>query len=258
MTQLAGRRIIFNGYDLTSRFGVTSVTIKEGNERIIGVSRTTVRDDLNTVVGTNEGVTSLTVELLKTKGRSSIPVPFERWELDGLLRILFVDGVSKLENDGKIYYGTFVNNGSSEYYNDVCALQLEFELASPYAYVDGIVYKKQINGMKELSLMNLSSADKDIFIDIEIMNKSDSDGTFTIENPIVKKTFKINQINSGEMVKIMGDTREIYSETTPDKNFYPYIEGDFINLIYGKNNIKITTNTLMEVTIRYQIMKVIN
>lgn len=258
MAQLGDKRIKFNGYDLFARFGVRPVSVSTGDELMVGINRSSVRDDLNTMVGFNENVTTLTIELVKFNGLTNDPIAFDKYELDELLRLLYsTNEVSKLENDGVTYYGAFVNNGTGRYYGDVEALQLEFELASPYAYVDGYVDKLFINGTREVPIMNLSNASKPVFIDIDIINNSTSSGNITIENPLTDKKLVINNIYAGEEVYVTGDTSELYSLTTPDRNLYPSMSGEFIDLAYGRNKIKITTTKEMIITIHFQLIKII-
>lgn len=258
MAQLGDKRIKFNGYDLFARFGVRPVSINTGEELMVGINRSSVRDDLNTMVGFNENITTLTIELVKFNGLTNDPIAFDKYELDELLRLLYsTNEVSKLENDGVTYYGAFVNNGTGRYYGDVEALQLEFELASPYAYVDGYVDKLFINGTREVPIMNLSNANKPVFIDIDIINNSTSSGNITIENPLTDKKLVINNIYAREEVYVTGDTSELYSLTTPDRNLYPSMSGEFIDLAYGRNKIKITTTKEMIITIHFQLIKII-
>ena len=105
--------------------------------------------------------------------------------------------------------------------------------------------------------MNLSNANKPVFIDIDIINNSTSSGNITIENPLTDKKLVINNIYAEEEVYVTGDTSELYSLTTPDRNLYPFISGEFIDLAYGRNKIKITTTQEMIITIHFQLIKII-
>ena len=253
MTQFDSLNIIVNGYDLFSRLGLKSYTIKNTSDKLYGVTRSMeTQDSLNDEVYlTNFKNTrpTLDVELAKVDNWGNTAT-FTDNDLDELARILFAQKVCKLEAGSLIYYGSFIDGTNWRNPNNEGFVCLKYELVSPYAYTVIYTDKKVITSNKIIEIMNKSNVYDYSYLDVEIKQLGTS--PIKIENITTGESIKINNIMLNEEVTVLSEYKEIFSSTNLDKNMFKNIEYNkhFLRMRYGKNRIKVTGNCIC--LFRYQ------
>jgi len=248
MTQFDSMDIFVDGYDLSQRLGFNSYTIKNSSDRLFGINRSIeVEDSLNGEVYLakfNNTRPVLDVEIARVDNWGN-PIPIKNKDLDELGRILFTNKTTKLECEGLIYYGAFVDGTSWRNTADLGFVMLKYELLSPYCYTNIRSNEKKITTERIIEITNKSNADEYCYLDVEIKQLGIS--PINITNLTTGESIVINGMALNEEVQIVSEYKEIFSTTNPTKNMYANIvyNKHFLRMKYGKNRIKVTGNCLV-------------
>lgn len=253
MAQLYGK-IRYNGY-LLNDYEVVSVG--GDNTRKFGINVSTEYED---------GIGDIQLFIKKKKERQSFeiqlfkcdklgnPLPITDKELGELSRVLFAkNDVGILENNGIIYYGCFVGEGT-QWRNSANHgyVTLNYELASPVCYSPIMLNPIRVQENKTIEIYNKSNASECIYCDIEFYLLGNT-SSITIKNLTNGEVLEINRMELNEKGIIYGDTREIVSSIDNSRNLFELSNRKFkaLELRYGRNLFKIEA-TDCKVKIIYQ------
>lgn len=152
------------------------------------------------------------------------------------------DGINILEIGGKVYYVSPTGGTLKRYSRSVSEFIIEFESSSPYAYSPVMINSIRVlsdNSPKEITITNRGN---DTYLELEV--KCVQTGTLTISNNGAE--LFINS-NAGDVIKVDGDTAEVSDYSKVAGNIR-----DSLMLIYGSNNVSISTDGDFKVVFRYQ------
>ena len=244
----------FNNID-SSRYNMYIVS-KEGNtdSREIGLNSTlNVNESYKNTIFEEKKFnrSKFTIEIAKLDTYGS-PYVISIEDYDNILRWLEHDVPLPLEVDGIIYYGCFVEYSAWNAQKGI--ITLTFEMTEKWAYSNLLRNTYIVNGSKEIKLYNKSNINKNanLNITLELYNPESEElsDTFKITSKNTDKFFELNKIVKGDKIKICGDTHEIYCINDENKNIFKNKKGDFIELLYGENEILIEGT--VKVIIEYQ------
>ena len=157
-----------------------------------------------------------------------------------------------LEVGGFIYYGCFTkcNRWDNSAYKGI--LNYTFEMSDYYCYshVMRNSYNLSDKDYMHVRLINDSNVDENE-IPIDIKFRATDNTNLIIRNLSNNKKFIQSNILSGEEIQIYGESHEIFCMNNLTKNVFKNKSGDWINLIYGQNNLKVEGNGI--ITFTYQI-----
>lgn len=245
----------FNGMS-SDMYNLSIVTTDSNNtERIFGIKKTIeTQEGINgkkIYVDEKNDTYSFGVEIMKLNQWNQV-LPMSKKEYDRIIGWLMVKGISKLEVDGLIHYGSFVS--ATEFHNPYRQgiIKLEFESIAPYSYTPIMTSNIRVVDEKIIELENKSNLNDKVYLDIHI-EKLNKIGSVEIINMKNGKKFKVNNIDVGEVIRILGDgTFEAESLTNPTRNMFKSMEYDtFPYIDYGVNKIKIIGDC--RVKIEYQM-----
>lgn len=254
----------FNGIH-SDMFGLSIVTTDSNNtERIFGVNKTIEKQngigDNFLYVGEKRNTYNFEVEIMKLNQWNNV-LPMTTKEYDRIIGWLMGgrDKIDKLEIDGLIHYGKFISG--TEFHNPYRQgiIKLEFESITAYAYTPIMTSDIRVSGEKIIELENKSNLNDKVYLDIDIEKTRASgieggavDGDVEIINLKNGKRFKVNNIEFGEVIRILGNgALEVMSLTNPARNMFKDSEYDsFPYIDYGVNRIKIIGDC--RVKIQYQ------
>lgn len=152
------------------------------------------------------------------------------------------DGVNILELGGRVYYVSPTGGTLKRHSRSLSEFTIEFESLSPYCYSPIIINSIRVlsdNSPKEISITNRGN---DTYLEIEI--ECVQAGTLTVNN---NGSELVINANVGDIIKVDGDTAEASNYTKVAGNIR-----DSLMLVYGANNITLTTDGDFKVVIRWQ------
>lgn len=246
---------IFDGFH-SDMFGVSMVSTDSNNtERIFGLnSSIETQDGIGDVkipIRRKNNTYSFAVEIMKLNQWNQV-LPMSEKEYDDIIRWLMKKEVGRLEIGGLLHYGYFKSGTEFHNPNRQGIIKLEFESVCPYAYTPIMTSNIRVLGNKTFELRNKSNLNEKVYLDIYI-EKLNSIGSVEIINLRNGNTFKINDLELGEKVKITGENcLEIESLTNPKRNLFKSAEySNFPFIDYGTNKFKIIGDCNM--VIKYQL-----
>lgn len=237
----------YNGY-VSRMYNIVLCSVDNEDEDIFGLKRSLV---------TKEGVGDIPiVQKVKTECRT-IPLtftkvtptgdtlPFTEFDLSEIKRIWFTQKKENpfvLEN-GLILYGLFVGdmkiwlNGSGYGY-----IKVDFELTKPFAYSPILINNVIVENEAIVTITNKSDCNELVYPDIYFEVVGDTTD-IRIENLNNGTVSEFKGLEKGERIRLLNENRQqIISEIDAKRNVFAKSNKEFINLLYGKNNIKITCN----------------
>lgn len=240
MAQL-NSELYVNGVNLYQQYGYKSVSITTSAERVFGAQRSVTVESRSSGVLTsyqvNKSRPSFTVELVKINKDTLKTEPISANDLRDLSRLLFKNRICKLQERNIVYYGWFIKgqnwfNSANHGY-----LTLEFELAHPYCYSPIQTEHFWVSKSKRFALTNVATADELVFPRIRIIGVQNGDVKIT--NVTNNNVITVKSVKKDEDIIIEGETREIYSQTTPTENMFDRLEytKDYLYLNYGENQV---------------------
>lgn len=152
------------------------------------------------------------------------------------------DGINILELGGKVYYVSPTGGTLKRYSRSVSEFIIEFESLSPYAYSPVMINSIRVLSDNSPKTVNIVNRGNDTYLELEV--KCVQTGTLTISNN--GEELVINA-NAGDVIKVDGDTAEVSDYSKVAGNIR-----DSLMLIYGSNNVSISTDGDFKVVFRYQ------
>lgn len=254
MAQIYDDVIRFNGINLFQRYGLMSVHIKQSEERIFGIKRSMeFQDGVGNPIFIKNKDERMTFQVELCKVARDEPTSITEEELEEIGRTLFVEGISCMESQGRLYYGAFT--GSESWFNSAKQgyLNLTFEMATPYPYSRVYIDSINVDGVKEIEVYNKSSVKGNLYIDMEFKQLGESGSLIEIRNKTNGNEMIFRNIDKNEVIQVDGeDALEIRSITNKDKNIFNDLDyNSFIKIRYGRNIIQIKGKCKMN--IKYQL-----
>lgn len=232
LSQLYDLYVVDEDMELESDLG-TSQSANLNNCALINIEKDTFTFSLKFIRKINGKIDSLDTIYL---GR-----PF----IEEITRVFFntsKDGINILEIGGKVYYVSPTSGSLKRYSRSVSEFTIEFESLSPYCYSPIMVNSIRVlsdNSPKETTITNRGN-DTHAELEVECVQA----GTLTISNNGAE--LFINS-NAGDVIKVDGDTAEVSDYSKVAGNIR-----DSLMLVYGANNITLTTDGDFKVVIRWQ------
>lgn len=232
LSQLYDLYVVDEDIELESGLGVTQ-SVNQSNGALINLEKENFTFSLKFIRKINRKVASLDGIYL---GR-----PF----MEEVTRVFYntsKDGINILEIGGKVYYVSPTSGSLKRYSRSVSEFTIEFESLSPYCYSPIMINSIRVlsdNSPKEISITNRGN---DTYLELEV--ECVSPGTLTLNNN--GEELVINA-NAGDVIKVDGDTAEASN--------YGKVAGnirDSLMLVYGANNITLTTDGDFKVVFRHQ------
>lgn len=155
------------------------------------------------------------------------------------------DGINILEIGGKVYYVSPTGGTLKRYSRSLSEFTIEFESLSPYAYSPVMINSIRVLSDNSPKTVDIVNRGNDTYAEIEI--ECVQTGTLTISNN--GEELVINS-NAGDVIKVDGDTAEVSDYSKVAGNIR-----DSLMLVYGANNITLTTDTTdgdFKVVFKYQ------
>lgn len=152
------------------------------------------------------------------------------------------DGVNILELGGKVYYVSPTSGTLKRYSRSVSEFTIEFESLSPYCYSPIIINSIRVLSDNSPKTVDIVNRGNDTYAELEV--ECVQAGTLTVNN---NGSELVINANVGDIIKVDGDTAEA--------NDYSKVSGnirDSLMLIYGSNNVSISTDGDFKVVFRYQ------
>lgn len=231
LSQLYDLYVADEDIELESDLGVTQ-SVNQNNGALINLEKDMFTFSLKFIRKINGKLASLDTIYL---GR-----PF----IEEITRVFFntsKDGINILEIGGKVYYVSPTSGSLKRYSRSVSEFTIEFESLSPYAYSPVMINSIRVlsDNSKEISITNRGN---DTYAELEV--ECVQAGTLTISNNGAE--LFINS-NAGDVIKVDGDTAEVSDYSKVAGNIR-----DSLMLVYGANNITLTTDGDFKVVFRYQ------
>lgn len=232
LSQLYDLYVVDEDIELESDLGVTQ-SVNQSNGALINLEKENFTFSLKFIRKINGKLASL--------GGIYLGRPF----MEEITRVFFntsKDGINILEIGGKVYYVSPTSGSLKRYSRSVSEFTIEFESLSPYAYSPVMINSIRVlsdNSPKEITITNRGN---DTYLELEV--KCVQTGTLTISNN--GEELVINA-NAGDVIKVDGDTAEVSDYSKVAGNIR-----DSLMLIYGSNNVSISTDGDFKVVFRYQ------
>lgn len=236
----------FNG-KRSDRFNLMLLDIEQDSyKRKVGIGRTIEEEDsigdTPLFIRTKPNSQDITIEIGKVDGGNN-PLPLTDKDMDEINRWLFVNEYKPLVIGGRVYYCIFDKTAEawSNMYNHTY-LVLSAHLQDGFVYSPINVLKVKADGEQSNFLTNISTIDKNLYIDMNILQAED-DRDIVIENKTNGSRMVIKGVKKGEEIFVYGFGREVYSLTDETHNLYNGLEyTDFVKLGYGSNKISVSGN----------------
>lgn len=152
------------------------------------------------------------------------------------------DGVNILEIGGKVYYVSPTGGTLKRYSRSVSEFTIEFESLSPYCYSPIMINSIRVLYDNSPKTVNIVNRGNDTHAELEV--ECVQTGTLTISNNGAELFINANV---GDIIKVDGDTAEASDYIKVAGNIR-----DSLMLIYGSNNVSISTDGDFKVVFRYQ------
>ncbi|MFR1823080.1 MAG: hypothetical protein ACLSXJ_06905 [Clostridium saudiense] len=232
LSQLYDLYVVDEDIELESDLGVTQ-SANLNNGALINLEKDTFTFSLKFIRKINGKLASLDGIYL---GRSFI---------EEISRVFFdtsKDGVNILELGGRVYYVSPTSGTLKRYSRSVSEFTIEFESLSPYAYSPIMVSSIRVLSDNSPKTIEITNRGNDTYLELEV--ECVQTGTLTISNN--GEELVINA-NAGDIAKVNGDTAEVSDYSKVAGNIR-----DSLMLIYGSNNVSISTDGDFKVVFRYQ------
>lgn len=232
LSQLYDLYVVDEDMELESDLGVTQ-SANLNNGALINVEKDMFTFSLKFIRKINGKLASLDGIYL---GRSFI---------EEISRVFFdtsKDGVNILELGGRVYYVSPTSGSLKRYSRSVSEFTIEFESLSPYAYSPVMINSIRVLSDNSPKTVNIVNRGNDTYAEIEI--ECVQAGTLTISNNVEELVINAN---AGDVIKVDGDTAEASNYNKVAGNIR-----DSLMLVYGANNITLTTDGDFKVVFRYQ------
>ena len=232
LSQLYDLYVVDEDIELESDLGVAQ-SANLNNGALINIEKDTFTFSLKFIRKINGKLASLDGMYL---GRTFI---------EEITRVFFntsKDGVNILELGGRVYYVSPTGGSLKRYSRSVSEFTIEFESLSPYCYSPIMVSSIRVLSDNSPKTVNIVNRGNDTYAEIEV--ECVQAGTLTVNN---NGSELVINANVGDVIKIDGDTAEA--------NDYSKVSGnirDSLMLVYGANNITLTTDVDFKVVFRYQ------
>ncbi len=152
------------------------------------------------------------------------------------------DGVNILEIGGKVYYVSPTGGTLKRYSRSVSEFTIEFESLSPYCYSPIMINSIRVLYDNSPKTVNIVNRGNDTHAELEV--ECVQTGTLTISNNGAELFINANV---GDIIKVDGDPAEVSDYSKVAGNIR-----DSLMLIYGSNNVSISTDGDFKVVFRYQ------
>lgn len=199
---------------------------------------------------------TVTLPLTFTKvTKSGDTLQIDDFELDELKRIWFTQKEPKpfITEDGLVLYGSFVGDMKQWFNNGYGYIKADFELVSPFAYSPILVNNLIVENELQINISNKSNCNELVFPDITFELVGDTTD-IKIENLSNGTVSEFKGLTKGEQVTIYNEgVQQMVSEIDSKRNVFMKSNKEFISLIYGKNNLKITCNGRAKVSFACQV-----
>ena len=165
--------------------------------------------------------------------------------MEEITRVFFntsKDGVNILEIGGKVYYVSPTSGTLKRHSRSLSEFTIEFESLSPYCYSPIMINSIRVLSDNSPKTVNIVNRGNDTYAELEV--ECVQAGVLTISNNGAELFINAN---AGDVIKVDGDTAEA--------NDYSKVSGnirDSLMLIYGSNNVSISTDGDFKVVFRYQ------
>ena len=239
--------IIYNGRNLSQLYDLYVVDEDTELENDLGTSQSANLNNGALINVEKENFTFSLKFIRRVNGKlASLDTMFlGRSFMEEVTRVFYntsTDGVNILEIGGKVYYVSPTSGTLKRYSRSVSEFTIEFESLSPYCYSPIMINSIRVlsdNSPKEISITNRGN---DTYAELEV--ECVQTGTLTISNN--GSELVINS-NAGDVIKVDGDTAEVSDYSKVSGNIR-----DSLMLIYGSNNVSISTDGDFKVIFRYQ------
>ena len=239
--------IIYNGRNLSQLYDLYVVDEDKKLENDLGTSQCANLNNGALINVEKENFTFSLKFIRRVNGKlASLDTMFlGRSFMEEVTRVFYntsTDGVNILEIGGKVYYVSPTSGTLKRYSRSVSEFTIEFESLSPYCYSPIMINSIRVlsdNSPKEISITNRGN---DTYAELEV--ECVQTGTLTISNN--GSELVINS-NAGDVIKVDGDTAEVSDYSKVSGNIR-----DSLMLIYGSNNVSISTDGDFKVIFRYQ------
>ena len=238
--------IIYNGRNLSQLYDLYVVDEDTELENDLGTSQSANLNNGALINVEKENFTFSLKFIRRVNGKlASLDTMFlGRSFMEEVTRVFYntsTDGVNILEIGGKVYYVSPTSGTLKRYSRSVSEFTIEFESLSPYCYSPIMINSIRVlsDNSKEITITNRGN---DTYAEIEV--ECVQTGTLTISNN--GSELVINS-NAGDVIKVDGDTAEVSDYSKVSGNIR-----DSLMLIYGSNNVSISTDGDFKVIFRYQ------
>ena len=232
LSQLYDLYVVDEDIELESDLGVTQ-SVNQNNGALINLEKDMFTFSLKFIRKVNGKLASLDTMFL---GRSF---------MEEITRVFFntsKDGINILEIGGKVYYVSPTSGTLKRYSRSVSEFTIEFESLSPYCYSPIMINSIRVLSDNSPKTVDIVNRGNDTYAEIEI--ECVQAGTLTLNNN--GEELVINA-NAGDVIKVDGDTAEASDYSKVAGNIR-----DSLMLIYGSNNVSISTDGDFKVVFRYQ------
>ena len=221
------------------------------NEVILGLNRDINKEENgNNIVfkGMKNNFHSMQVQIVKMEGNDVLKL--SDTDLEFLNRWLFKSEYKPLVSESGLVYYVIFKSMKGQFYSGGTILNIELE-SLPTAYTPIKVVSQTIFGTKTIEVTNITTVNESTPIDFYAsMIEGNS---FSISNLSTGKTFTINGLQNNEEFYVYGEQHFVESKIDAKRNLYKLSNKIFdLDLIYGKNKIKIVTDGKCEVQILSQ------
>lgn len=245
----------FNGID-SERFHMYIVTTDSLTEnREIGLKSSLNMNDeylRPTFNSKSSSRKTFTIQMAKLDFYKN-PLPMIETDFDNLIRWLEHEEPLPLEVNGLVYYGCFIDYSTWNAKKGI--ITLTFEMSERWAYSRITRDTFNISNTKVVKLPNKTNINKNVPLNINFKVKNIPGGainkTFTLTNCETNKTFSVSGLEENDEICLCGDTHEIYCVNNENKNVFNNKKGEFIELVYGLNRLKVTGTVI--ITFEYQV-----
>lgn len=232
LSQLYNLYVVDEDIEMESDLG-TSQSANLNSGALINVEKENFTFSLKFIRKVNGKVCSLDGMLL---GR-----PF----MEEVTRVFYntsTDGVNILELGGKVYYVSPTSGTLLRLSRSVGEFSIKFESLSPYCYSPIMLNSVRVNETNSPKTIEITNRGNDTYAEVSV--ECVQAGTLTVTNNGAELTV---DCEAGDVVKVDGDTADVSDYSKVDGNIR-----DSLMLIYGSNNVSISTDGDFKVVFRYQ------
>lgn len=239
--------IIYNGRNLSQLYDLYVVDEDMELENDLGVAQSANLNN-GALINVEKDMFTFSLKFIrKINGKlaSLDGIYLGRSFIEEISRVFFdtsKDGVNILELGGRVYYVSPTSGTLKRYSRSVSEFTIEFESLSPYAYSPIMVSSIRVLSDNSPKTIEITNRGNDTYLELEV--ECVQTGTLTISNN--GEELVINA-NAGDIAKVNGDTAEVSDYSKVAGNIR-----DSLMLIYGSNNVSISTDGDFKVVFRYQ------